>query len=288
MSFFSTSLCKEKYIPSVVSQYEGNIHNFTKGCLVSYFYLDTVLTTTNLFHNENMVSFVIRGKRKTFVYHSSDKDIDQLTKFQKKGVVYSIDKLKLEKEKKFIEIAHKLPIIFDRNTYSNARKWNKKIQNPLRYAQKNLTVSSINNQNFDSIAKLHDLWVDYKFSQEKTFKMMFPKKRYIRCCEIAFNNIINGMLPLIFYYKNEIVAVKIYFIHNKTAFLLASYGNIWDSKSQIMHISNVYSFYLLYSDYNIECVNTGSITDKGARIYKQHLPFYNEISYMYSQIKEPV
>lgn len=274
------------HFPAIVEAYSGDVHNFTPGCLVAYAYLDTVLSSTHSLNvTKDFISFVVRGRRKTFVYAPKFRKIKQLQSFQKEGVIYSLNRIPLQKEKKFIEILHELPIIFNRDSYSSAKKWNKKITNPLNWAKINLTCSSITKSNFEEINVLHTDWVNHKLNQESTFKMMFPKKRYIRCCDIAYRNIIDGMTSFIFTYQSKIVAVKVFYIKNATAFLLASFGNTWGMKSQIMNITNVYSFYLLYES-GITKVNTGSITDKNAKIFKQHLPFKECISYMYSQIKE--
>jgi len=280
--FFTTHNANN--LPKVVATYTGAVHTFSAGCLRCYFYLDETLPFKNkLYRDDQMISILFRGRRKTFVY-VSDADERKLNLYQQQGPIYSLAPLALKNQTTFTEIAYDLDAVFDPQSYGSAKKRHQRIKYPLSWLTKNeITCEEISPHNFEQVQQLHDTWVQYKLKQKETYKIMFPTKRYIKCCELALKNEYSDLQSFIFRKANSLLAVRI--IHRKKdkAFDLAFFGNTKDNKSQLMNYCDVYVLAKL-REQGIKIFNCGAELNKNLRVFKQHLPSFKVKSYMYSRI----
>lgn len=273
-------------LPKVVTTYEGIVHNFSSGCLRCYFYLDTVLgrSQAHLFHDDTLLSLVVRGRRKTYVYNVENIDQDRVSFFQQTGPVFSLQSLPwLPKERKFIEIAYDLDVVFSPTSYPNAKKRHQRITYPITWLQKNnIQISPLLPKHMQDVKKLHDAWVQNRLKQPTTYKIMFPTGRYMHCCKLALENQYNDLRGFVFTQNEIILAVRIIAIQYNNAFDLAFFGNIWDTPSQLTNYCDILSLKLLQNE-KIHFFNCGNELNKRLRVFKQHLPSFNVISYIYAK-----
>lgn len=272
-------------LPEVITTYNENVHNFSAGCLRCYFYLDEVLPFKNKLYQDNqMLSIKIRGKRKTFVYVSTRVDKKRLNSFQREGPVYSLNKLPLQNQKIFTEIAYNLDVVFDPRSYKSAKKRHQRIKYPLSWLVKNeITCEEINLLNFKQIQQLHDDWVHYKLEQESTYRIMFPTKRYIKCCELALENRYGDLQSFVFKKRDKVLVVRVIYRKGNNAFDLAFFGNAKNAISQLMNYCDVYSLSKL-REQEVKIFNCGAELNKNLRVFKQHFPSFKIESYMYTRI----
>ena len=103
----------------------------------------------------------------------------------------------------------------------------------------NVTVEEVSEKNIDEIRVLHDEWAEFKLNDPKTFKMMFPNKRYIYCCEKYLENkdkLIKAKYKTYVFRKDgKVIAVRVLGIQDDRVFDLANFGRVWDSFSQMMN-----------------------------------------------------
>jgi hypothetical protein len=235
---------------------------------------------------------------KTFVFKKNQRDFNLLREKQKKGPVYSLVPLPLEKGSKFVEIGYDLEKVFDRRSYPKAKKRHQRIVYPFKWLDgKKIEMSALTERDMGEVGKLHDRWVERKLEDDKVYKIMFPNRRYIRCCEKLFDGLDERtLLPVpklnLADYKGfvfrdaqgEICVVRVVSIQKDGAYDLAFFGNTWDAPSQLMNYCDIYVLKELF-DMGIRIFNCGAALNKHLRMFKSHYPHFKIESYMYSRIK---
>ncbi len=195
----------------------AGIHNFSIGCLDAYCYLTDAIAAGKAFLLRGRILVLLAHGVKTFVFNFRPEDLPALTELQKLGVIYSIDPIPgLQKQAKFVEIAYPLKALFDRASYKNNQKYRTRVVLPVeRAGTGGLTIEPLSVENLGWVRLLHDQWVDHKLADERTYQIMFPRARYIRCAELAVRGPAPGASDaeyrgFVFRDGNEAVAVRVF------------------------------------------------------------------------------
>lgn len=269
------------------------IHNFSEGCLDAYFRVNTDKTV-------KIHDGILCIGNKVFVFSFSKSQLDFLKEKQKEGVIYSIPQLPLEKGSKFVEVCYSLEKVFAPASYENAKKRYKHLKYPFVWLEKeSIMKASITEENYNLAVVLHDKWVKYKMSDEKTFKIMFPTGRYKRCCEYALGKnpsikslglvkrekIVDPLYhSYLFIRDHEAVACRILSSRGGIAYDLAFFCNTWDKNlSQLANYVQIVTLRDL-ADKGISVVNCGSSLNKNLKSFKQSIPSYLVTHYMYGKV----
>lgn len=283
-------------IPELAKLDNKGIHNFSFGCLCGYFRLIEAIEKGSVFFNGRVLHLDMYGaKTYVFVYQSCDQIL--LEQYQKKGPVYSLSSIPLTKETTFKELVYNLDNVFTSTSYPNAKKRYQKIQYPFNWLKKQrVKIEPLSSADFEEVKKLHEIWVQWKLQDKKTYKIMFPGKRYINCCKKALGVTpkINSMLsqkPLltvdyisfVLKIKEKIEAVRVVSFQKTTAYDLAFFGNTWSGHSQMMNYFDVYVLKKLHEQ-GIKLFNCGAGLNKHLERFKSHYPFTILRSYKYGKI----
>jgi len=275
-------LCSLEDVLSLDSQ---GVHNFSLGCLDSYFGLvDEIQQETALFDPSGIL--VLRKAKKVYVF-SSVANKQQLQELQKEYIIYSISKLDLEKGSKFIEVVYDLDQVFDPTSYPNKKKRFNRIIYPFKQIEK-LDIHCSSSFDLAAVADLHDKWVEYKLSLPSTYQIMFPRKRYIRCAEKC---LVGSSIPNIKYrgfffsMAGKLLSVRIVAIQDDWAFDLANFTGTWFGPSQVSNYLDIYALKQLM-DAGVKKFNCGAALNKQLEAFKTHYPSSEAISFKYSSTKK--
>lgn len=263
------------------------VHNFSYHTLECYFKINKLVASRKIRKlNPRIVEIQGVGPagHKLFVYVFNDADKQLLADKQKQATIYSIDPLPLEKESKFVEIQYNLNTVFDAKSYSSAKKRHQRIKYPFTWLQKNGFESKIVRKDSSAITKihkLHEVWRENKENDPKTYKIMFPSKRYIFCVEHALR-FPDDYLCFIVSRKADVYAVRVVGISGKHVYDLAFFGNQWDAPSQLMNYVDILILDELRK-MGFVYFNCGAALNKQLKQFKTHLPYNNVVSYKYSK-----
>jgi len=274
------------------------IHNFSEGCLDSYFKVNTMNARF-----EKEILIIESNMPKVFVFSYQEDQLELLHKYHSRCVIYSIPQLPLSKESNFTEICYRLEEVFDPASYKNAKKRHQHLKYPFVWCEKEgITYESISVSNMPFVVKLHKAWVDHKMEDEKTYKIMFPSGRYIRCCNYALNYLLQKqsierfglakkikVFPIyhsyVFLKNEEVIACRILSSQDDTAYDLAFFCNTWkEDLSQLSNYVEMVSLKDLYEK-GIKTVNCGSALNTYLKNFKQHVPSFLLKHWMYGKEK---
>lgn len=282
-------------LDNIITINRGESHNFSIGCLSTYFRLNENIKKNCYFFNGRILTLSIHGI-KTFVFQYCDSDIKYLHDIQKQGPVYCETKIPLINQSSFTEKIYNLKDVFSASSYKNAKERYNKITYPFTWFKKNkVEITTITNQNFNEIEKLHNLWVEKKLNDPKTYKIMFPQKRYLSCCEKFLTdknknfNLLNidkttkFLKSFVLKINNEIVGVRVISIENNIGYDLAFFVNFWNNHSQIANYFNIFILKILF-DQGIILFNCGASLNKNLSQFKSHYPNFEKEIYRYGKI----
>ena len=264
------------------------VHNFSLGSLYCYSYLSLALQKKCVFFNGRILSLLMFGKVKTYVFEYDERDRDELLAFQKKGPLYSLEKIPFSQESRFEEIAYDLVVVFDPKSYSCAKKRYQRIKYPFVWLDfQKAEISGITEENFSEVALFHEKWRAFKMSCKKTYKIMFPQRRYLQCCEYALRDK-EIYLSFVLKIKDEIQAVRVVNIQDEQAFDLAFFSNTWSAPSQLSNYFDIYVLSVLFREKNIKIFNCGASLNKDLKTFKTHYPYFTVNSFKYSMLKKEI
>lgn len=274
------------------------IHNFSLGCLCSYFLLNENNNSGKMNIIDDGVLFLQSPKPKTFVFFNGDRNIQKISELQKKGPVYSINRINLQGESEFHEVVYDLDLVFDDRSYKNTDKRKKALRAPFKkLSDWGVEAELITKENIQDIEALHSDWCEYKLSLPKTFQIMFSTTRYIRCCRLSagaiststgfFKSIFQPKyIGILYRFNGSPSSAFVSSIEGDTAYSLAGFSRSWDLPSQFTHHTNIHFMKFLYEEKGVKKVNDGASLNKDLRIYKTHYPSGIAKSYRYSRMKE--
>lgn len=275
--------------PSIINSIQAldnrGIHNFSFHILDSYFNIRALVGKNGVkFHTPGILELSKlpgTNSTKVFVYHSTENDLPLLQKLQQQAVIYSIDDINLPKRNKFKELYYDLDVVFNPASYSNSKKRHQRITYPFSWLKKE-GFEIQTDADFNAIKILHDTWVQKKLENPKTFKMMFPGKRYLRCVEQALS-VPDIYACFIVKRCSTPVAVRVVGLQAPYAYDMAFFGNFWDLPSQSMNYINIWLLQLLHQS-DIHIFNCGCFLNKYLHQYKAHYPHDELVSYSYSKL----
>lgn len=264
----------------LLGKHQG-IHNFSWGCLEAYFRL-TSLSEQNIYWDGNILSIsgLPGGRVKTWVFGRTD--VSVLKSFQFRGGIYSQQEFDLPKKSQFHEIAYDLTKVFNPTSYPNKKKRYQRLRYPFQWLTSNRFIIT-NELDLLSSTTLHDRWVEWKLEQPTTYRLMFPRKRYLECIRYAMK------YPEWYVYfgcrdrYDNLVAVRVLYVEDNCAFDLANFSSVWNIPSQLSEYFSIYTMRELYQ-LGITTVNCGASLNKGLSQFKHHWPSFEVKSWMYSQI----
>lgn len=274
---------------NIISQHK-NVHNFSLPTLLSYFSFNEMLTHRYqplLLCNGMLMLPSPQGRYKTFCYNPSPESSKEILEFlQTIGPIYSLYQIPfLTKEVKFVEVGYNLDKVFDPASYENAKKRYQRLVYPFNHMQKcNVTVTQLNDATFQKVEELHEEWAKRKLDDPDTFKMMFPNKRYIRCCEYAAADQVN-FRNFVFMIDEKVIAVRVLGVAGQLVVDLANFGRTWDMPSNMMNSLDTYVLKALHTE-GYKTFNCGAALNKKLKVFKCHYPSDDIISYQYSRNKE--
>jgi hypothetical protein len=229
------------------------------------------------------------GGFKTFVYQHAPEDRAALELLQRLGAVYSISEIPgLEKGSKFKEMAYDFDRVFDPASYPNAKKRHSRIRYPFIWLEKiGARMEVLAAEHFDEVAALHERWVARKLADPKTFQMMFPRRRYLYCCEKALRRV--PALPgpqyraWVWRLEGDLVAVRVVSVERGGGYDLANFGAFWRTPSNFMNMINVQVLRMLH-DEGVKRFNCGASLNKTLTQFKNHYPNEYVVSAMHSRV----
>lgn len=234
------------------------IHNFCYGTINSYYQPISEEFNDSYFLITSKYS---KNRNKMFVY-KSDKTDDV-----KHDILYSLFKPGNKK----VEICHNLEELFDSSTYQRKKRYNTIIY-PFNWAKRNdLIIKKIGEESFQQVLDLHEKWVKSKLSDTRTFQIMFPKKRYLKCFIDSFDN--KNYLSYGAFLGDTLVSVRVLYIQFEWAFDLAFFTD-YEIKSQLTNFVDVLILQDL-KNIGIKFLNRGVELNKGLKQYKTQFPYFD-------------
>lgn len=272
------------YEEKIVDAGHYGIHNFTFGTLDTYFQVDQ--SKPEWFGDKILTLISPQGLVKTWVYNwvnnVSFEDMDILRDRQKRGPIYSQQRLQLPGESKFHEVAYNLNVILNPTTYSNHKKRHKILYYPGRWFQSNgFQLITIDGCPISAVKQLHDQWVEHKLAQPSTYKLMFPRARYFNCCLKSRKN--KRYFPFVALNKdNDVVAVRVLYKEGDTVFDLANFAATWRLPSNFSEAFAMMTM-LEMNQMGISYLNCGASLNKSLSAFKSHWQHYEILSWAYSK-----
>lgn len=267
----------------ILSQDCRGVHVFSFGSFDCYFWLDKAKSRWLTPHILELSGLPGRTTCRTFVFKATEADMMKLNRQLNTSVIHSLDELDIPNSegKKFPEAIYHLPTVFDPSQYSREKR-RLRLRYPINWLRTNrVTSEPITRQNSKEVADLHERWVERKLADPKTFKMMFPNKRYIKCCEQALLHP-EQYLTWAFRWEGKIVAVHVYSVQGPYAFGLAGFGDVDNMPSNLMNYT-VMQYFTDMKEKGIIWVNDGFTMNKGLTAYKSHYPHQIVNSYIYKR-----
>ena len=270
------------------------VHNFSIGCLDAYFYLGEYVRAQRafLYRGRVLVMASRTGGWKAFVFEYDQADLSALKELQKEGIVYSLDPIPgLPKQSKFKEMAYDLAVVFDPASYPNTKKRKNKIRHPLTYIKNSgFVIEPVGPDNIAECEALHDRWVEHKLADERTFQIMFPRRRYLRCAERAATGVSGGLEEVCyegraFRFEGQVVGVNVMAVEKRRAYGLAMFGNIWDPQfNRLMGATDLW-YLRKFLDEGILYYNAGTTVNSDHKSYKERYPHFIVESFMYGRVQ---
>ena len=258
------------------------VHNFSWGTLDTYFYLTASATRVEIFNDLIVIRNTPGGKKKAFDFSPDENPTAKFITINQEMPIYALTKKIGLKGSKFKEISYNLTAVFDGQSYPNARKRYKRIVAPLRaMANNRISIRNLNRADILAVKKLHDSWVKHKLNQPETFKIMFPKARYLRCADIATTQ--KGYLAFGAFFGDDLVGVRIFYYQENVAFDLAFFSDNSVGNWLAEGIA-VYTMMEL-KRLGIEKLNCGSSLNEQLHAFKSHWPHERVISFAYPRAK---
>ena len=276
------------HIPALLAQpeYDTPVHNFSIGTLTSYFGLEQAVCT--FFSNAVLEIDGLPGAARKKVYVFDDLQGDPgllafIKGLQAQSVIYSLKPLPLPKGGTFHELAYNLDAVFDKASYPNAKKRAQRLQQPFKQlARDGVVIRSARQSDLPGINELHKDWVNFKMAQPATFKMMFPKRRYMNCIRIALERP-KDYVVIVASYADRIVGARALFLRSGRAFDLACFSATWDMYSNFSEHFAIAAMRALHQT-GIHTLNCGASLHKQLSAYKTHWPHYSVESFAYSKL----
>lgn len=264
------------------------VHNFSWHILDAYFRLEevarknnAVLLTSGVLKLQGLPG---RLSSKIFVYDANSMNKEQFEHEQKTSMIYSIDDLLLNGKNKVNELCYSLDTVFDKNSYLNSKKRHKRIIYPFTWIKKQkYTISKLLEVTKDVIM-LHGEWVNRKLNDPRTFRMMFPNRRYINC---VYRAVLDTRRYVVFGVRDrdeKLISVRVVGIQNKYAYDLAFFSAFWRIPSQATNYINVAILKQIW-EMGVKEFNCGYGLTKNLSQFKKHYPHFNKQSFSYSRIK---
>lgn len=273
-------------INSLEREDNKGVHNFSYPTLQSYFYLKEMINYKKPpLLTSDLILFLPskQGKYKTFCYKPLGEERKSLLeKMRKMGPIYSIHSIPfLKGEIQFKEVGYSLRDVFSSDKYPNAKKRYQKLVYPFKQQEKFKVVTR--EATDEEVKNLHDEWVERKMADPNTFRMMFPNKRYYSCYIKAKENPQSHKIYT-FFIEDKLIAVRVLGIQGRRVFDLANFGRVWDSFSNMMNTLDTCVLKNLY-ELGFEEFNCGAGLNKKLKLFKEHYPSFEIISYQYSKTK---
>ena len=262
----------------VIAAGHQGIHNFSLGTLDAYFGLTKVDAS---FSDNILVLDGLKGssRRKVFAFRGAT-DLDRLAELQKSSVIYSIDPLDLPAQSKFKELAYDITKVLNPLSYPNADKRAKRLTYPInRLRREGVTVKPLADGDFSKLNRLHNNWCAWKLEQPTTFKMMFPKRRYINCFEHALQHQQQYRAVGAFAADGELLGARALYIDAGHAFDLAQITAAWKTYTDFAEHFNLASIRQIMP----HTLNCGAALNHALHSFKAHWPHYEVVSYAYAR-----
>lgn len=277
------------------SHAHGGVHSFSMGVLECYFHLSKKYTYAH------PVLHLPKGRAKSFVFNAQINITDDieiaLRNMRFAGPIFSQKELPLKNGKKWVEIAYSLDDVFDPSKYKNAKKRYSRLKYPFKWAaDHNITLVELTQEDCKEAVALCDVWGKFKLSDEKVHRYSFTLARYKRCIEEGLKSSVkqglsltkterNDYIVLGIFVDGELQAVRSVFRDAEYAFDLAFFGNTWSGPSQLMNYAEMLTLHFLHQK-GIKFFNCGAALNKRLQTFKQHIPSYEVISWMYPKVKK--
>lgn len=266
----------------------AGVHNFTVGTLKAYFYLDEA-KEVHWRHKYILAVKSPQGRWKTWVFNheieTSLRDMEAVKAFQRAGPIYSQKPLDLPGQNKFEEVVYDLDAVFNQASYPDHKARHKRLIYPHRWlAEHDYAIIPMEPKHTAEIAVLHARWVAHKMSLPTTFKMMFPRKRYWRCCCKSLDDPERYPGFIAVDGNNNVVAARSLYAEEPEAYDLAQFTSFWDQPSNFSECFALATMHELRTR-GISTLNCGASLNKSLSAFKHHWPAFTRTSWAYAQQK---
>ena len=201
------------------------MHNFSFGTITTYFGL---ISGTAEWLDDCVLHVISpQGKHKTWVFDVGEvlPDHNLLTGLRRLGPIYSQVELRLPGIGSFEELAYDLDRVLDPTSYPNNKKRYQRLTYPARWMERyGYSIRMFFKRDTSEVQILHDLWVEHKLSQESTYRLMFPRKRYLDCFRVVAERPDLGFFGFVLLDSSgAIVGARALYAEAGTAFDLAQF-----------------------------------------------------------------
>lgn len=236
------------------------IHNFCYGVVNSYYQPVEYKIINNC--SFEILSRYGKNRRKLFLFGEPETITQE--------VCYSSC---VGSEKK-TEISHNLSDVFNKDNYNRKKRYNTIIR-PFNWSSKNnLVIDQLDKNHLFMVEQLHDKWVDLKLNDPKTFKIMFPTKRYIKCFYHSLEN--KNYISFGAFLEGQLVSVRVLYLVEEWAYDLAFFTDY----SQHNFLTGFVDILILdkLKGLGVNYLNRGVELNKGLKQYKTQYPHF-EVNY---------
>lgn len=288
MGFFDAVIPYE--VSAVREAGHGGVHNFCVGTLTAYFGLGTAAATMEdgILHLTGLKG---GSRMKVFVFDALAAAAAQarLPQLQQQTVIYSKKPLSLPKGSAFKEIAYNLPRVLDPASYPNAKKRAQRLRYPAsRFQSERISIRKLGPKDLAEATVLHSSWCAWKLADPATFQMMFPRRRYINCVEVALQHPAEyacyGAYREEAFGQERLLGVRVLYVEKAFAFDLANFAATFDPS-----LYNAFAEHFalmtmaeLHSE-GVDLLNCGASLNKQLSAFKSHWPHFDVLSYAYGR-----
>lgn len=262
----------------VIRSATANIHVHDYQLPVLYCYRNLPQKMKDFSHDEK--SFQLNNE--CFYIDESVTESEIVDKVKSGYAVNSL--LKFPGASKRCEIVYDLTKVFDRASYENSKKYNKRIVQPINYFEReNIKIKILDKSERDIALQLYDMWCDQKLSDEKLFRIMFPVARYRNCLDYAIQGKLPELKAIGAFMGDKLLGFRVVSTSGEYCYDLAY---ITDREQTLCanfsERFNVAILKWLQDTYNIRYFNCG-LAEGSLKKFKQHLPNIELIYYRYTK-----
>lgn len=184
-----------------------------------------------------------------------------------------------------IEVCYNLEDVFNKEKYSNSKKFYKLVKRGLNiHTREGNVVRFLDVSDTNQASRLHDSWVKYKLENYNLFKILFPTERYKKCLKASLEKEMAGKILSIgcFTSQGKMLGYRTIYKRGTAAYDLAYITDRNITESDFSEHFEIVTLNFLKDNCGIQTFNCG-LSEGKLKDFKKHLPNKEKIYYRYKK-----